>query len=635
MNYIQFLLFVIYVSSALCAGSYICWRIGYPADRMNRWVYLGEALLLGSIWIYGQMMILSLVGLYRGEFLWAGVFLNFLVLFVPAHRDYLMRCLWRHINVTLIKSVVLILIGIFIFRNLYFLVDVDSHSTYLFTQKLWLSVATSLVGDAGTPILIFGPQFDAVPYGLGLAVFPDELLFPELIVVFWRLIVLLLVFGYTTYRFTEAYGLAAIMMVLFNEHFFYSGTNNWVIINSAVIALCFAAAYNFWESYHKDDNLSLVLAIVFVVHLMSNKYTIVFVFAGMLVLGLVIQRNLGAFLRAVVRNRVWGIICLGSLMVALLWYLKNWIVTGLPTFPALAGTFNAFGWTPERQAVWLRIQGPLPLAKTLKYLTFFFVWPGVVPAKYVIVMILILPLVLLLSSLRPQVDNRSVQEVSYWLVLCLVAIIGTCLAFWQDPRYYRYPIALMAFTAVVCIDYIASNVLGLKSIGAIGAGLIVLALPGYSILWQQKGGFSYPTISDNFAVLSNRLSTAQVMQERYPNSLLFSREAGTHSVELQRAAWDTDMGEGNKALSSFLLPVRPQVGLWYTNIIRWQSYPDASQSAGDLALFGISWIFRIRDGEFQIVSSREYALEAEKFNRFPDHTTWDYGFPSELVKVEY
>ena len=635
MNYIQFLLFVIYVSSALCAGSYICWRIGYPADRMNRWVYLGEALLLGSIWIYGQMMILSLVGLYLAKFLWAAVFLNFLVLFVSAHRDYLLTWLWRRINVTLIKPVVLILIGIFVFRNLYFLVDVDSHSTYLFTQKLWLSAATSLVGDAGTPILIFGPQFDALPYGLGLAVFPDELLFPELIVVFWRLIVLLLVFGYTTYRFTEAYGLAAIMMVLFNEHFFYSGANSWVIINSAVIALCFAAAYNFWESNRKQDRLSFVMALVFIVHLMSNKYQIVFVFFGLLGLGLAIQKNRGDCFRAVLENRRWATVFAWSIMIALLWYLKNWIVTGLPTFPALAGTFNAFGWTPERQAVFLRIQGPLPLAKTLKYLTFFFVWPGVVPAKYVIVMILIWPLVLLLSSLRHQVDNRSVQEVSYWLVVCLVAIIGTCLAFWQDPRYYRYPIALMAFTAVFGIDHIARNAFGIRFSAAIGAVLILLASPGYGIMWQQKGEFSYPTIADNLAVLSNRLSTAQVMQQRYPNSLLALQESLTHPIELQRAAWDTDMGESGKALSSFLLPLRPQVGLWYTNVIRWQSYPDASLSAGDLAGFGIDWIFRIRDSKFHMVTSSEYALEAEKFNRFPNHTTWDYGFPSELVNVEY
>jgi len=285
--------------------------------------------------------------------------------------------------------------------------------------------------------------------------------------------------------------------------------------------------------------------------------------------------------------------------------------------------------------VWLRIQGPLSLAKTLKYLTFFFVWPGVVPAKYVIVMILIWPLVLFVSSLRNCVDNRSVQEVSYWLLVCLIAIIGTCLAFWQDPRYYRYPIALMAFTAVFGLDHIARNAVGLRSTALIGVALLILASPGYGIMRQQGGGFSYPTIADNLAVFSNRLSTAQVMQQRYPKSVLASREAFLHPVEYERSAWDTDMGEGNKALSSFLLPLRPQVGLWYTNIIKWQSYPNAKQSAAELSQYGVDWIFRVSDGGFRLLSSGEYALEAEKFDRFPDHTTWDYGFPAELVKVEY
>ena len=250
-------------------------------------------------------------------------------------------------------------------------------------------------------------------------------------------------------------------------------------------------------------------------------------------------------------------------------------------------------------------------------------------------MVLLWPLVLLVSSFRQQVDNRSVQEVSYWLAVCLGAVIGTCLAFWQDPRYYRYPIALMAFTAVFGIDHIARNVLGIRYAAVIGVMLVILALPGYGIMWQQKGGFSYPTIADNLAVLSNQLSTAQVMQQRYPKSLMAAQEALDHPDEYKRSAWDTDMGEGGKALSNFLLPLRPQVGLWYTTIIKWQSYPDSTQSWSDLHRYGVDWIFRVRDGKFQMVPSREYALEAEKFNRFPDHTTWDYGFPSELVKVEY
>ena len=43
----------------------------------------------------------------------------------------------------------------------------------------------------------------------------------------------------------------------------------------------------------------------------------------------------------------------------------------------------------------------------------------------------------------------------------------------------------------------------------------------------------------------------------------------------------------------------------------------------------------MRDGKFQLVSSDEYVREAEKFNRFPERTVYDYGFPLELVVVGY
>ena len=634
MNHIQFLLFGIYMASALSAGSYICWRIGYPVDRMNRWVYLGEALLLGSIWIYGQMMILSLVGLYRAEFLWAAVFANFLVLFISAHRAYLALWLLRRINVTLIKSVVLILVGIFIFRNLYFLVDVDSHSTYLYTQKIWLSKSTSITGDIGSDVRIFSPQFDAVPYGLGLSVLPEQLLFPELIVIYWRAIVLLLVFGYATYRFSDLYGLAAVQLVLFNEHFFYSGVNNWVIINGAIIAFCFATSYNFWESYRKGDRLSFVMALVFIVHLMSNKYQIVFVFFGLLGLGLTVQRPWGDCFREVLGNRRWVAACAGSVTIALLWYLKNWIITGLPSFPVLAGWFGVFNWTPEMDAVLARIHGPLSIGKILKYLNFMFVWPGIVPAKYVIVMISLWPIVLLVSSLRNTADAPGF-EIYYWFAMCLVGVVGLCLAFWQEPRYYRYLIGLMAFATVFGIDYIARYAVGLRSNWIIGIVLVILATPGYDIVRRQGGGFAYPTIADNLAVLSNQRSTAQVMQQRYPNSLLAAREALNHPLEFERSAWDTSSGEGGKALSAFLLPLRPQVGLWLTGIIKWNSYAQSQLSGADLAEYGVEKIFRVRDGKFQLVSGDDYAREAERFNRYPDRTVYDYGFPAELVVVGY
>ena len=125
------------------------------------------------------------------------------------------------------------------------------------------------------------------------------------------------------------------------------------------------------------------------------------------------------------------------------------------------------------------------------------------------------------------------------------------------------------------------------------------------------------------------------MQLRYPNSLLAGREALNHPLEFERSAWDTSFGEGGKALSAFLLPLRPQVGLWLTGIIRWNSYAQSELVGADLTEYGVEKIFRVRDGKFQLVSGDVYAREAESFNRYPDRTVYDYGFPAELVVVGY
>src|SRR3990167_2164099 len=49
---------------------------------------------------------------------------------------------------------------------IFYMMDVDSHDNYLFTQKLWLATGSSLQGDVARTNLIFFPQFDAMPYGL-------------------------------------------------------------------------------------------------------------------------------------------------------------------------------------------------------------------------------------------------------------------------------------------------------------------------------------------------------------------------------------------------------------------------------------------------------------------------------------
>ena len=143
MNYAQFGLFIIYGFSILISGVFIYNFIDRNNPSfMNRSIYLGEVLLIGAVLLTGQLLILSLVGLYKAAFLWAMVLINYLFLLNKDTRNRIHDLFTKKISFSLPCLIFIILIFIFIFRNCYFMVDVDSHSTYLFAQRLWLSGGT-------------------------------------------------------------------------------------------------------------------------------------------------------------------------------------------------------------------------------------------------------------------------------------------------------------------------------------------------------------------------------------------------------------------------------------------------------------------------------------------------------------
>ena len=193
------------------------------------------------------MLFLSVVHLYNPIILWVVVSLNLVAL---AHKDVRLTLVetLRLPKLSLISLLLWALLLVFFIRNVFFVVDVDSHSTYLFAQKLWLSYGTSLFSHIGLDDRIYAAHFDCLPYALTLNFFGNDTIFPLLINFLWRAIALILVFGYIQYRFNGFYALAGVMFVLFNDHFMMSAANKSVLINGALIALVFACAYNFWEA---------------------------------------------------------------------------------------------------------------------------------------------------------------------------------------------------------------------------------------------------------------------------------------------------------------------------------------------------------------------------------------------------
>ncbi len=149
MNQSQFGLFIVFVISVFISGNSIFCFLDKDEKSLlktNRSLYVGEVLLIGSIFLIGQLLILSLIRLYKVGYLWGVVLVNYFFLFnkdVRARIYYIFR---KKIS-SIIPNILFVLLAfILFFRNCYFMYDVDSLSTYLFAQKLWLSFGTSIFG---------------------------------------------------------------------------------------------------------------------------------------------------------------------------------------------------------------------------------------------------------------------------------------------------------------------------------------------------------------------------------------------------------------------------------------------------------------------------------------------------------
>jgi len=625
-------LFLIYVFSVFTAGA--GWRgILAKTERpvSNKSTYLGEVLLCGSILLIGFMFLLSFFRLYNAWCLWGAVAVPFLFLGVPGVRKDIRSFLKEGSGWSVPNLIFCVLIGIFIFRNIFFLVDVDSNSTYLYAQRVWLDHGTSLIGSPGHDIRFFIPQFDAVPYALGLSIFGYETLFPQLVNVLWRVIALLLVFGYTAHRFTGWAGLAAAMLVMFDSHFFYSGVNQWVIINGAMVALIFAAAYNFWEARRQNSGFHFLLALIFMSQLMANKYQVVYIFVLFLAAGLLIQPERGKKIKALWSNPAWRWSLLTAGIFCLLWYVKNWIVTGDPFFPVFAGKFQVFGWTLQQERISFKYIGGRDFLTIMKYLSFLFIWPGIEAAKLVFMALIFWPVVIVCGLLRRRFDEARVVEGSFWLGFSVLGLIGLCLACHQEPRYYRYLIAIFSFTAVFIFHQMADCCLHYRRLSVVGIILCLFALTQYRIITSQRGFFMRPSVQENMAVLTDKIHSGYVLKKYFPKVLSIFESCVQNKNKLALSAWD-----GYSAnLPKFFLPDRPMVSVWQTTLIKWDSYEKAEDIFRDLREANIFWIMRMGDKEWEYVPIAEYAKEAAQYDRFPKTTLYDYGFPEELTSVRY
>lgn len=634
MNFMQSGLFIVFVFSVLASGITLYNILDKSRNSfLNKSLYLGEVLLIGSIFLIGEMLIFSLIGLYRPIFLWTIVMSNCAFFLKKTTRKDFSLFLLRKVDLDPAKIVFLILVSFFIFRNFYFLIDVDSISTYLFIQKLWLSAGTSICGNITNDLRIFNPHFDALPYSLGISVFGQETLFPQLINLFWRLIVLMLIFGYASYRLNTYCGLAASMFVLFDSHFFYSGVNHWVVINGALIALLFASAYNFWQARTEENPFRFLLAIIFLSQLLANKLQMAYVFLFMLPFGIFLQHKPLKRIQEVCGEKKRIVAILVAVLIMSFWFIKNIFVIGA-IFPVFADKPGIFNFNPSMTDAFIKVFGGIKFDKFIKYMNYLFIWPGITVAKWIVIVISFLPIILTAFFIRNKANKELILELCFWLSSSILVIMGVCLFCHQDPRYYRYPLAILSFSAVFCIYCILRYCLNIQKEIFLTGIIVLFALQGFSIVYQTGGSSKRPDFKENAAVFLNKIHVNHAIEKHFPYVpfILDELKLSENQEKLKNSAWDST---NNINFPAFLLPIRPMVSLWFSTVIKWDSYENENLIINDLKQYGIEWLIRIKDNGLIFLPIKDYAREAINYERYPKKVFYDYGFPQELSNITH
>ncbi|MBF0479010.1 MAG: hypothetical protein HQL26_05970 [Candidatus Omnitrophica bacterium] len=634
MNYWQFGMLFLLIPSIFIMGN-----LAYVFIRdeeffpLNRSVYLGETLLLGSTLFYGAFLLLSMFGLYTKYFLWGTVFLGYSGLFYSPIR----KAISRFFNVGFPRHIAcygfLSLLLFFIFRNCYFLLDVDSHTTYLLTQKIWLLYKTSILNMDFLDVRNYIPQFDSIFYSLSIPFFPTETLFPQMINTFYRVIAVLLVYGYTAYRFNAWYGLAAAMFLLFNLHFYVSGANHWVLMNGAIIALFFGAAYNFYESRRNILSDRFLLGLIFLSQLPSNKYQSFYIFFFLLAVGMFIQPDLKNQIIKIISNKKKLFLGIFFVGISLLHYIKNWIAVGLPCFPVLAGTLHVMGRTPEFDAIFREFTRGITDKEFVKYFGFFFVWHGAKPLVVFVYLFITAPIYLLVAFCR-KCDPVKMCEITYWLCVSLLGVFGISLATHQDPRYYIYVIGPAIFAVIYIYDFILKDLLCIKDKLGFIRYLVILKMAAskWKIMFWVGTTFLLAPIDSNIKVLTNKLHTMDVIDQYFPMQTMVMQASKNEPDKYNKSAWFYDQATG---YSPFLLPLRPAISVWWTSTVKWNSFDKEDLIIKDLRDRGIQWVVNPVEKAETFETIEKFASQATHIDRRPLKTQMDYGFPPELTTVKY
>jgi hypothetical protein len=282
----------------------------------------------------------------------------------------------------------------------------------------------------------------------------------------------------------------------------------------------------------------------------------------------------------------------------------------------------------------MQASGHPPLMILLKYVSFLFIWPGVDPLKWLFLIVLFLPgILLVLLLMRKDLSVDSLLEWLYWLNTAFFVIVGIFFVVYVDVRAYRYGIALAVFAVIFSFDFILGKILSVRYYFLLKVIVLSLALLRIGIVFDQRGTYERPSFRDNWRVISNQLHFQDIVGRYYPKNLLVMQRLPKY-INPRNAAWDTGQVMNSRIGSAFLLPVFPELDFWNTSIINWDSYDSRDLVLKDLIDFGLKYYMYFEDNKLRIDPIEDYVKRAMNFYSNPSPVLINYGFPDELMRTK-
>lgn len=433
--------------------------------------------------------------------------------------------------------------GFVFFWNLYPSFDIDSLNNYyhavrsLFEHGGFYYAPTNYIALS----LPLSPNF---LYASGFVLFPDSLLYPQLLHGVGKVFAVLFVYG-TGLRWglKPFEALIAPILMASEEHFLASGANSFVRVADQMLAGFSLLGVGFVEMFIGNYAGGFVTAILGASVAAAGKY-----------LGVAFP------------PLVWGV---ATLQVALKWraeepaiglrkffktkqptfstalkagvlisflasliYLKNWALTGSPVYPAQLAFIEPRDYDRVTREVGRFFQYALPLGLALKSFSAFFVWPGVLSTK-------ILPAMLagVCSAelvVRKKLSRLTKISLSLFPLLLLFVLILEVFCVYE-MRYHRYYLGVSSLAAslliISSIDLIAeilSTFLRSNKFAHFSRTLLLAAVVPGLALFSYKYSFDVmgptrPTAGQIVDFLKNRVTEKEIFKIYDPYREVVSR----------------------------------------------------------------------------------------------------------------